>query len=163
MEIKLGQTVEDAVSGFRGIAHQMRQTLNGNVQFAVQPKVKEGEVALPDSVYFDRHMLNVIDDGVSGRVTATTHVDIPLGTRVRDVATGLEGIATARHTFINGCVFYDVMPKKKTEMFDANPDAQFIDSVRLEIVRSQPKVPLQIPQTRTGGPSGKVKREAVRR
>jgi hypothetical protein len=165
MEIKLGQTVRDAVTGFTGIAIQRRENLNGNVQFAVQPKQKDGEQTMPDAQFIDFHMLEYVDDGVSARVTPPTAQPIELGSKVRDKATGFEGIATSRATFLNGCIWYDVMPKKRTEMFDSNADASFIDGTRLEVCRSghlipEPPKPTSRPP---GGPSFALKREAVRR
>jgi hypothetical protein len=162
MNFDLGSTVEDAVTGFRGIAIQRRDMLSGNIQYAVQPRNKEGENVMPEAQYIDAHMLNFVDAGVSARATKATAAPIPLGSKVRDTVTGLEGVATARATFLNGCVYYDVIPKKKTAMFDANPDPQFVDGVRLKVVKEAEQDGLK-PAVRTGGPSSKVSRQAVQR
>lgn len=55
--IKLGNQVEDSVSGFKGIAVQRIEYLNGCVRIGVQSKVdKDGK--LPALEYFDEQQLD---------------------------------------------------------------------------------------------------------
>lgn len=94
IDIKLGSTVRDTITGFTGIAIRRCDHLNGNVQYAVQPKGKDG--SYPEAVFLDYHTLDVIDDGVSDRATPVSETDIILGQKVRDKATGFAGIAATK-------------------------------------------------------------------
>jgi len=52
---------------------------------------------------------------------------IELGDKVKDLVSGLEGVATARLEYLNGCVQYSVTPKIKkgaTEIPSWNIDAE---------------------------------------
>lgn len=168
----LGCTVRDLITGFTGIVIQRRDMLNGNVQYAVQPKNKDGENNLPDAHFFDFHMIEEVDKGVSDKVMEPTHPGFVLGIKVRDKATGLEGTLINRGTFLNGCVFYDVMPEKKGTLLDGSPALEFIDATRLEEVKAKSKPivppvsddePVQGSTKRTGGPTSKVQRAKVMR
>lgn len=56
---KLGQTVEDTVSGFKGVVIARTEWLNGCTRICVQPKVNEkGE--LPDAKDFDEPQLRAL-------------------------------------------------------------------------------------------------------
>lgn len=37
--------------------------------------------------------------------------EVKLGSRVRDMVTGIEGVAVARLEYMNGCVRYEVQPR----------------------------------------------------
>jgi hypothetical protein len=71
---------------------------------------------------------------------------VGLGSKVRDVVTGFEGVAFGRHTYLTGCVKITVEPAKlntadglpaKSEWFDeqrlevlAEPDPAFVERMR---------------------------------
>lgn len=57
---------------------------------------------------------------------------VKLGSLVRDQVTGLEGIATSRTEYLNGCVQYGVSPKAKED--GTLPDAMGFDWQRVEVV-----------------------------
>jgi len=168
--IKLGQTVRDVASGFKGLAVQRIDQLNGNVQWALQPKVGEDGV-FKDALQMDNHMLEVIDDGLADKVTAVTDtVDFVLGNEVKDLATGFVGIAIEKATYMNGCVSYWVVPKHdpKSIVKDSAPSGTWLSSKRLvykgagiaEKVRKPTADPYngRIP----GGPPARVARPMVR-
>jgi len=136
MEIKLGQTVEDATCGYRGIAIQRVEQLNGNVQIAIQPSCGEDKSEYPKAMFVDNHFVNVIDDGVSDRITPIAETNpIPLGSLARDKATGFTGIVTERIEYMNGCVAYGVLPKHDpAKLFNENTSASYIPLVRIELV-----------------------------
>ena len=131
MHIQLGSTVRDAISGFTGIATQIAEYLNGNLQYGLQPKAKEDGSDCPESHFIDYHTLDVIDAGVSDRSTEPAETDILLGQKVRDKASGFEGIATLKMTYINGCVSFGVLPKASD---NKSPKPIFVDHARLEVV-----------------------------
>jgi hypothetical protein len=164
-QVQLGAVVRDVITGFVGTAIQKRETLNGNVQLAVQPKNKDGENALPEAHFLDHHTLKVAEDceQLTHLAIEPTQEPIPLGVEVRDKATGFEGTTMARITFINGCVFYEVAPKKRSKMFDDNPLSQVIEGLRLSVISKKPVLEVQREEKPTGGPSIKVTRQKVMR
>jgi hypothetical protein len=136
-ELQLGQMMRDVISGFEGIAIQKVEKYNGNIMYALQPKAKSGEDGHPDAMVLDELMLDYVHDGVVERVTPVQReYDIVLGDMVEDIATGFKGIALEKVTFLNGCVFYAVLPKAvKTDILNNNSHASMIDAGRLEVCR----------------------------
>lgn len=133
IDIELGSTVRDAITGFTGIVTQRCDHLNGNVQYAIQPEGKDGNY--PDAMFLDYHTLDVIDEGVSDRATPIAETGIVLGQRVRDKATGFVGIATMKNSYLNGCVHFGVLPEaRKESLLNEVPNASWIDHNRLEVV-----------------------------
>jgi len=63
MTIKLGQEVQDRITGFKGIAVAKVKYLQGCNRVSVQPKVKD-DMALPDNKYFDEPDLIIVGDGI---------------------------------------------------------------------------------------------------
>ncbi len=63
-EVTLGNTVQDRVSGFMGIAVARHSYLQGCDRVSVQPPVDE-ENKLPDLKVFDEPDLEVLDEGVA--------------------------------------------------------------------------------------------------
>lgn len=79
---------------------------------------------------------------------------LELGSKVRDVVTGYEGITTARYEYLNGCERYEVMATDK----DGKPDGHVFDVQQLELLeppitmpRTEPVVAPAPPLRRTGG------------
>ena len=66
-----GEEVKDLVSGFTGIIDCSALWLNGCRRYSVQPKVKEGESAKPDSIWLDEETLEKLSDGVNKIVEPT--------------------------------------------------------------------------------------------
>lgn len=57
---------------------------------------------------------------------------IKLGHRVKDVITGLEGVATGRCTYINGCIQILIRPQG---LHEGKPiDGQWVDEQRIKVV-----------------------------
>lgn len=161
MKIKLGFTVVDVTSGFRGTAIQLLEQMNGNVQVAIQPK-GDG-VAYPEPMFIDHHLIDKVDDGVSKRATPVTEkIEIKLGQEVEDIATGFRGIATEKATYLNGCVNFGVLPKHvEREMFNNNSQASWIPNNRLKVVgdgicKTVKKAPKAGNGKTPGGPAQRV-------
>lgn len=170
IDIKLGSIVRDAITGFTGIATQRCDHLNGNVQYAIQPKGKE-DGSYPDAMFLDYHTLDVGDeaDGVSDRATPAAETSIILGQKVRDKATGFTGIATMKATYLNGCVHFGVLPEiRKEALLNENPVPSWIDHNRLEVVNDglnadapkniEIKDSVEVKPRPPGGPAMKVQR-----
>lgn len=75
--------------------------------------------------------------------------EIKLGDRVKDVYTGLHGIATARYLFLYGCSRICVEP---TELKDGKPvESSTFDEQRVEIVEPGQRVaPQDVPRIKLG-------------
>lgn len=61
--IILGNRVKDKISGLQGIAVAKVKYLNGNIQFAIQPKSTDN-IKVPDTQYVDLIKLEYVDEGV---------------------------------------------------------------------------------------------------
>lgn len=61
-KIKLGQEVEDVVTGFKGIATSRTIYMRGCDRYSVSPPAKDG--VLPEQEAFDEPDLRVVGDGV---------------------------------------------------------------------------------------------------
>lgn len=61
--IKLGNKVQDTITGFEGIAIARVEFLTGCVRFCVEPKMG-ADGKLVDSNYFDEDRLRVTGDGI---------------------------------------------------------------------------------------------------
>jgi len=167
--IRVGATVRDAMTGFTGTAMSRVELLGGNVQFAVQPKLaadaKPGE--FPDAVNIDHHLLDFVDVGLSPRATEPPPVTVELGDKVRDIVTGINGIAVSRVTFLNGCIYYNVQQPKmqdKQTGIEGVPDLLFLSQGRLENIKPAVAA-VQVPKATTGGrvpggPSTRAQRAA---
>jgi hypothetical protein len=178
-QIAMGNTVKDAVTGFTGIVIQRLEYLNGNIQWAIQPVMAEGDKALPDVIFLDYHMLDYVDEGVASRATpCVDNSGIKLGELVEDKASGFQGIATQRCEYLNGCVRYGVLPKAvKTDILNDNSRESFIDNYRLKTVNHgilpkpavipepyvAPAATQPAPAKPPGGPNVRVARQTAQR
>lgn len=70
---------------------------------------------------------------------------IKLGSKIRCKVTGLEGTATSRIEYINGCIQYGLTPKADSNKY---PDAVYLDEKQLEVIGDG----INIPKKETGGP-----------
>ncbi len=59
-DIKLGDQVQDLVSGYKGIAVMRTKFLNGCVQYTVAGKVKAGSKLNEEEIAIDQNSLKVI-------------------------------------------------------------------------------------------------------
>ena len=68
-------------------------------------------------------------------------MEIELGQKVKDKITGIEGIATARTEFLNGCVQYEVTRRvKKGETLTAESIQGInVDEEQLEVIEKKKK------------------------
>lgn len=161
--IKLGVTARDKVTGFTGVVTSRVDFLSGNVQFSLQPKGADGN--LPDAHYFDFHMLEFVDEGVSANVMLPAQTSIKVGNKVRDKASLFTGTATGKTTFMNGCVYFTVVPEMRTTaLINEVPAGSFLEHTRLEVVGDGLIEPEEKPKKRiTGGPTSRVQRIAAHR
>jgi hypothetical protein len=62
--IQLGNEVKSVISGFRGIAINRLEYLNGCIQFCVKPQGLNKDGTEKTGVYFDEEQLKVVGPGV---------------------------------------------------------------------------------------------------
>lgn len=72
--ILVGEEVEDAVTGVKGIATERATFLNGCVYYAVQPRMKKGAASVPDAIMISHKRLKRTGKGLSQQVKQ----DIPV-------------------------------------------------------------------------------------
>lgn len=70
MDIQLGNTVRDTVTGLVGIATSRVEYINGCVQYAVTPKMG-ADNKMPEAAYIDFQRLEFVDDGVAVKRSPT--------------------------------------------------------------------------------------------
>lgn len=162
-EIKMGNVVRDILTGYTGSVIQKIEQLSGNIQYAIQRSQNEGETAYPDAMSLDYHTLEVISPGFADRVQEPITSNIQLGSKVRDKASGLEGIAVEKITYFNGCLRFGVKPKlNNSQLLSSNSEVSYIDPILLEIVDDGINQKLEKkPGKPSGGPAQKVSRPSV--
>lgn len=156
--IALGSIVVDLASGFEGTAVSRSELFNGNVQYAVQPKAPKGADKLPEQWNFDAALLKVKAKGISDKATTPQATDIQVGDEVEDVISGHKGIVTNKVTFINGCVYMDVV-KKGNDAKKIESTSMFMSCTRLKKLSKKPLAPI-VPKGEkpTGGPTTRAMR-----
>jgi hypothetical protein len=128
--IQLGHKVRDITTGIEGLAITKSEYLTGNVQYGIQTPAKDG--VAPDIISFDQAQLDFVDVGIASRVTpAPADTGIVLGQKYQDIVSKIEGIATRKTTFMNGCVYYSIACEKDSEN-SAKED--FVEHKRLKHV-----------------------------
>jgi len=160
IELKLGQQMRDKVSGFAGIATTETEFMTGNVQFSLQPPA--GGIFGAAAQSFDVHQLEYAGVGTNV-VQAPADTGIELGFKVKDIVSGVSGIATQKTTFLNGCIYYAVVPeaaKDATEIKDFFIEYKRLNKVSVGVTPTITKRLAEEQATgelvATGGPSFKV-------
>ena len=155
--IKIGNEVRCVITGVVGLAVSKVECLNGNIRFAVQPKSQDN-LAMPDAWHIDQQSLEFVNEGIVDRAIepSDSYEVFDLGARVRDKASGFEGTAVSRITYLNGCVSYGVVPKVNPKsLINEAPPETYLMVERLELVGQgiAKEVESTKPQEPTGGPS----------
>ncbi len=158
-EITIGCVVTDLATGFEGVVTSSNEMFNGNIQYAVQPKATKGSEKLPDSFAFDAIGLRFKDKGISDSAVAPQFTDIRVGDEVEDIITGHKGIAVTKATFLNGCIYFDVV-KKANEAEKIESTSMFLSASRLKKTLAEPVKPVTAVKGErpTGGPTTRALR-----
>lgn len=151
--IPLGSTVRCIITGLTGCATTETHQINGNVRYDVQPRSEDGK-GMPDAYVIDMQSLEIVDAGISGTATKPREHSFKTGQKVRDVISGHEGVVTDILTFINGCVFATVVPRKtdKSLLSDGAPAGSMLPVERLELVDEGIRGRIAAAPMPTGGP-----------
>lgn len=131
-EFSLSSKLRDILTGYEGTATARLEYINGTVQFCVVKAVGDDGV-YPKGHYIDWQRL----EEISGPTIDVSVPDAPfkMGDHLRDKITGLEGIATCKVNYVNGCVHYGITPKKaKKEM--KQPETEYVDVQCLKLVKA---------------------------
>lgn len=112
-------------------------------------------------------MLEFVDEGIGDKVSEPEASEIEVGMIVEDTASGFKGMVTSKVTHLNGCVYFDVVPKyNDKKLLEGVPPASYLSASRLKIVSrsADPDVPSTKTETfkATGGPSSRVPQNRVR-
>ncbi len=91
--IELGDTVEDTISGFKGIVTGEHKYLNGCLQFSVRPKVGKDN-AKPQGVSLDVEELKLLEKGDEAKKAMKAE---PTG--------GPERVVSASREYQKGCSY----------------------------------------------------------
>lgn len=146
-QIELGVIAKDTITGFQGVVVCHSTFLGNCPRYTLRPReVKDGKPVAPQA--FDNTRLAFVES-TTLKVLHPTRPDeqVELGDRVRDAITGLEGIATSLHIYIDGCSHVGIQPR---ELKDGVPvEVSYMDEKDLTVLdRANPK-----PAPRkTGGP-----------
>lgn len=103
-KLRVGQDVEDVLSGYKGRVTSIVHRLSGTIQAGVQPVAAEGAEKMPEVYYIDHEGLDVIGEGASGRATLPGDPLVKLGWKVRDRVTGFTGMVEQIIVCFNGCI-----------------------------------------------------------
>jgi len=113
--IRLGVEAKDLSSGLIGFLIYQNWDIAGNIRFGLQPQSLDGKVS-PDPVEVDFHMLEYVGAGVSARVTPPPATPkFPLGSRAREIPSGIEGVLIRMTLHLNGCIYYTLAAKATKE------------------------------------------------
>ena len=78
------------------------------------------------------------------------HGMVELGDKVRDMASGFEGIAIGRHEYLYGCVRISIQPRAKKD--GSHQDVVVFDEGQLEVIKPSVLKRPASAEVRKGGP-----------
>jgi hypothetical protein len=157
-EIKLGSLVTDLQSGYEGTATARIELFSGNIQYTITPKAAKGSEKFPEQVNFDAVTLKVKGKGISDLTQEPQPVGIAIGDEVQCILTGFKGVASMKSTFMNGCVYFDVLKPEGALKKDGNAESMFISSTRLKLVKAKKVTPIKASIKAPGGPNTRAMR-----
>jgi len=146
-KVKLGQEVEDKITGFKGIAITKSIFVHQSTSFDVQPKVdKDGKI--PEYRCIDEFRLKIINETQVMEPVPCDDLGIKLHDKVKEPNSGLSGFAQGMAYHITGCVQVAVAPKGLDRDYKLHSSTWF-PAGQLEVVKqaSQPTS-----QKNVGGP-----------
>lgn len=151
-EITLGCIATDIATGFEGVVTSKNELFNGNVQYAIQPKMPKGSDKVPESFSFDAALVKFKSKGISDKATPAQKTDIRVGDEVEDIVSGHTGVVTTLTTFINGCVYGEVTTKEdKAKKIESK--VFFVSCTRLKPIGKKSVKPITAAGEKpTGGP-----------
>ena len=137
-EFELSAKLRDKLTGYQGSATARLETLDGTIQFCLVKEMGD-DGKYPEGTYIDFERLEQISDPLID--VSERHAPFNLGDRLKDKISGLEGIATAKVDYMNGCLHYAITPKKlKKEIKPPKTEyvpVEFLELVKAKVVKIQ--------------------------
>lgn len=146
-KFQLGQTLEDIITGFKGVATTRVTYMNGCVQYQVVPKMgKDG--AIPKPQHLDTQQLKVVNNAkpVEAVPLNELYSDLEFGEAIKCKITGFKGRAIYKVESIDGSICYGCKPKAKDPSI--MPKAIMIDQAVMQRLAAKKKKVVSKP---TGG------------
>lgn len=137
-------------TGFAGMIASASQQINGSIQYALQPRMKEEGSFVPDGLIIDEEDIEAtLPEGF-------TPYDVDFvfetGDRVRNRTNGFEGVITRRIHHKNACEGYRIEGALTKEGKEVNHPA-FVQELELIDKGLNKKDEKPVARVRTGGPS----------
>lgn len=149
--IKLGQYVEDKVTGLIGVVEDRATFLYGVDRYCVQPRIKK-DGTIPGSRMVDEPQLKVlIDKPPAMEPYPEPKQTIPLGSKVHDPILDRTGTATGRAVYLNGCSRIYVEPKHK--LLAPTHAGWWADEPQLVLKKTADQPKTNEPEKTPGGPA----------
>ena len=148
-DLGLGQFAVDKLTGIMGFICCRRDTISGMVQYAIQPRstLKGFQTLTPE--FTDWNNLEIYPNEDELAVVKPRNVDYPpIGSYVRDVVSGQEGVAVEKMIHLNGCVTIQCEYTTK----DGDRRVNQIHNNRVELVEG--KEPVKLPTLPEATPKG---------
>jgi len=106
MEIIMGKTYRDIVSGFEGICTGVVEWMYGCQQYTLQPRSDVASKKEKPSLFYAKQ-LELVDDGISDKVEASTYgAPAFFGKECVDKVTGVRGMCVGRAISLFCCSQY---------------------------------------------------------
>lgn len=156
-DLKLGHPYRDSLSGLVGRLTSRHDMLDGATQYGIQPFSEDGKEVKEGKV-LDWHTLVAIEDASIPPVTCIDSFKdgIELGDTVCDIIQPRnQGVVVERSTFLNGCVYYNVILQSWLHIpQDTVEPRMFRSATRLRVVkRASETAPEDVlPTPGKGGP-----------
>lgn len=149
-KFKNGQKVIETITGLVGIIDMQTVKSTGNLQYSVQPKIKEGENTRPEGWFIDEDSLELLEDNNPDKGTYNQEFKYALGLQVKDGISGFSGVIDRAGLYLNGCVQY-LVKGKYIEKLD-KVASLWVDESHIVVNEQEPLNP-NFPKDRTGGPA----------
>lgn len=127
-EIRLGDLIQDTITGFKGIAESFATYLEGCEKWGIRPvELKDGK---PKSAkYYEPGRVRLVKS--RGVTPNPYHHNVKLGAKIKDTITSFEGIVTIKSEYCFGADRVGVECEFKDNEW---VDAQWFDACQLEIL-----------------------------
>jgi len=144
--MKLGIKVKDSINGIEGIATAKSISINGAIQYCVKPKSLNVNGIPKESFWLDKQYVERIGKSYL-KPLKLSYTNIKLGDYVTHV-NGFKGIAVERLEYLNGCVYFYVLPLSKDQ--NVFPEREFIACQFLKVDTDREKIVIE--EDPNGGP-----------
>ncbi len=150
-KVGLGYTVQDVISGFKGVVEHMSHYANQGTMAIVQPDTLDRDGKRIECEAFDVTQLKVLETKPPFDIPPPPPQLFQFGDKVKCKFTGYSGTVTGRAVYINGCSRVYVQPQYNSTSQAKNAEGKFIAEGSLEATERVKKEDVPAP-TKRGGP-----------